>query len=62
MYIVLQPHSLTNPSDKYRVVDNQRWVEVYQGDKVTCGTVFEHADYAEAIAVSNRLNYAGSGT
>lgn len=35
MFIVLYPHSKTNNSDSYRVVDNQEWVSFVNGAKST---------------------------
>lgn len=51
MYIILQPNSQTNPSDKYRVVFNDDWMRYVNGATRTYAfTAFDTYDEAETVA------------
>lgn len=59
-YVVLQPNSSTNPSDKYRVVDYARWTEHADSNLVSPLPVkSEHDNFAEAEAAAAELNGTG---
>lgn len=45
-YIVLQRHSITNPSDKYAIVDCDEWTSFTYGS-ATVLAVKEYADTAQ---------------
>ncbi len=54
-YVVQQPHSNTNPSEKYRVTDYQSWLRFVNGD--SDGYEFtEHDTAVEAQREANRRN------
>lgn len=57
MFIILQPHSNTNPSDKFRVVDGYAW-QRYVNRAQTGGYTIagEHDNYIEAEAQRDELN------
>lgn len=57
MFIILQPHSNTNPSDKYRVVDHVAW-QRYVNRAQTGGYAVagEYASYQAAEAYALELN------
>ena len=52
--IVLQPHSNTNPSDHFRVVDYGKWLAHVNGDEpaypFTAYNKYEHARHAALVA------------
>lgn len=56
-YVIQQPHSSTNPTDKYRVVSYSAWLEAADSDGPTnLSAVSEHDDHASALAARNELN------
>ncbi len=55
--IVLQPRSLTNSSDKYRVVEFDEWRAVADGEKTAVATLGEFDSHAEASAFADDLNH-----
>lgn len=61
MFIILQPHSNTNPSDKYRVVDAEAWQRYVNGAQTGGYAVAgEYSSYPAAEAYAVELN-AGLG-
>lgn len=57
IYVVLQPHSNTNPSPKYRVVDADIWQHyVNKGQGAMCPVESSHDDHASAQAAADKLN------
>lgn len=57
MFIILQPHSNTNPSNKYRVVDAYAWQRFVNGAQTSGYAVAgSHADYQAAEAQRDELN------
>lgn len=55
-YVLLNPNSLTNPSDKYRVVKYQDWIRQADGVTVAMPVEFEADDRATAQQAADRLN------
>lgn len=55
-YVILNPHSLTNTSDKYRVVKYQDWIHNADGATMAITVEFEADDRAAAQQVADRLN------
>lgn len=60
-YMVLQPNSNTNPTDKYRVVDYDKWIDFRQGTRTRLDDVGEYRTYAEADRQRNTMNHAVNG-
>lgn len=57
MFVILQPHSNTNPTDKYRVVDGVAWARYVNGAQDRGYTVAgEHKTYEDAEAQRDELN------
>jgi hypothetical protein len=52
-YVVLQPHSLSNPTDKYRVAEFR---EVVDGGHIACPYIAQYATYPEAEAARDAHN------
>lgn len=59
-HITLQPHSLTNPSDKYRVVRFDDWRAFADGELHHLPCVAEFTESAVADAHRDELNDADS--
>lgn len=55
-YVVQQPHSQTNPSPYYRVVDYAAWMEYVNGAKRWLPVAGEFEDYGSAKFLCDRLN------
>lgn len=55
-YVILQPHSLTNPSDNYRVVEADEWTGHSQGREATYAVRGEFSTYPEAEKHRDQLN------
>lgn len=55
-YVVLQPHSLTNPSDSYRVVEFREWANEADGIGKGLPVRAEVGSYGEAEAIRDGLN------
>lgn len=55
-FVVLQPNSLTNHSDKYRVVDHKDWAAFANKAVKTIAIAGEFDTYPEAVAERDRLN------
>lgn len=55
-YIVLHPGSNTNPSDKYRVVDYDGWLDVIMGNATTVEPLSEHDNYKSAETAKDEAN------
>jgi len=55
MYVILHPHSNTNPSDNYRVVRYFDWADCIDGVKDTMPVAGEFATYPEAEELRNSL-------
>ena len=54
-FIVLQPHSITNPGDDYLVVQVRVWLAAYNaGIRLTGGSY--HKSYTEAANAADELN------
>lgn len=59
IYVILHPHSTTNPSDKYRVVDSDVWMRnVSAGTAEQTPAAGEHGTYAAAEQHRDQLNGA----
>ena len=56
MFVTLQPHSNTNPSDKYRVVDSTDWARYVNGDANSVAFAGEFDDFDDAVKLRDRLN------
>jgi hypothetical protein len=56
-FVVLQPHSRTNTSDKYRVVDHEAWVAFINGSAMVVPFAGQFDTYDEAKELRNRLNW-----
>lgn len=61
-YVILNPHSLTNPSDRYRVVDYGDWNRHADGRSPSLPVVSAHDSYASAQAAADGLNGVGSAS
>lgn len=58
-YVIQQPHSKTNSSDKFRIVIFDEWLDCVNGDRRGIPVVDEFDNYAEALKVLNRLRGEG---
>ena len=58
MFVTIQPHSNTNPSDKYRVVDSTDWARYVNGDANHVPFAGEFGSIDEAITLRDDLNAA----
>jgi hypothetical protein len=56
MFVTLQPHSNTNPSDKYRVVDSTAWARYVNGDANHVPFASEFDSIDDAIRLRDELN------
>lgn len=56
IYVVLHPHSNTNDSDKFLVVDNAAWVAYSNGETVLLPFEAECDTWKDAQAVQEALN------
>lgn len=57
MFVILQPHSNTNPTDKYRVVDGVAWASFVNDAQRNGYTIAgEHGTYEDAEAQRDELN------
>lgn len=57
MYVILHPHSITNPTKKYCVVNSQEWNAFATGACKRKFTVSaEYIEYKDAEAKRNELN------
>jgi hypothetical protein len=56
-YVILQPHSNTNHSDKYLVVDAQDWAAFVNKAKPSVAIAGEFSEYEKAVELQDRLNY-----
>jgi len=54
-YVALYPFSNTNPTKKFRVVDNDEWVAVLKGEK-TEYKYTEYDNFDDAVTARDRLN------
>ncbi|TDD97165.1 hypothetical protein [Actinomadura rubrisoli] len=54
-FVILQPNSSTNPSDKYRVVDNADWMAFINGGTKRVAYT-SHDTYEEAEKARDRAN------
>jgi hypothetical protein len=56
-YVILQPHSATNDTDRYQVVLNADWVAHADSDRATPLPVYsEHDTYASAVEAQTAAN------
>ncbi len=55
-YVVLSPHSQTNPSDRFRVVDYGGWRRYIDGDAGSYPVASDHGSRAEADTSAAVLN------
>lgn len=55
-YIVLQPHSNTNSSAKFRVVDDRNWIRYVNGASNSYAIAGERDDYDDALSLRDQLN------
>jgi hypothetical protein len=58
MFVTIQPHSNTNPSDKYRVVDSTDWARYVNGATKAVAYAGQFDNIDEAIELRDRLNGA----
>ena len=57
MFVILQPHSNSNPTDKYRVVDGIAWTSFVNGAQNNGYTIAgEHKTYDDAEVQRDELN------
>lgn len=56
IYVVLQPHSASNHSDKYRVVAAEDWAAYINGARKSVAVAGEHDTYAAAEHHRDQLN------
>lgn len=56
MFTVLQPHSNTNCSDKYLVVDDKSWIRYINRVSKSFVIAAEKDSYDEALTERDRLN------
>lgn len=56
MFVILQPHSRTNDSDEYRVVDSVTWQKFANGAANAYAIASRHTKYADAVIARDRLN------
>lgn len=59
-YVVLQPKSLTNPSDKHRIVRFSDWTNYSDGRRRALPVVAECDTYEQARARKDELNASGA--
>lgn len=57
-YVIQLPHSLTNPSDNYRVIEYTDWVDYTKGEKQAIVPAAEFRHYEDALARRDELNDA----
>lgn len=57
MYVVLQPHSNTNPSEKHRVAWDQDWQKFANG-AASSYAFTDFSSYVEAKSAADGLNTA----
>lgn len=55
-YVVLRPHSNTNPSAKHQVVDFDTWRAYVDGETTTYAVASAHDDHASAQTAADKLN------
>lgn len=55
-YIVQNPNSQTNPTDVYRVVNYQDWIDYTNGATTMLAVVGRFDNYGEAKLLCDRLN------
>jgi hypothetical protein len=58
MFVTLQPHSNTNPSDNYRVVDSTDWARYVNGASNSVPFAGEFGSIDDAITLRDDLNAA----
>lgn len=56
--ITQQPHSVTNPTDRYRVVLYENWIDFINGGTQVLAVESDHGSLAEANAARDELNRA----
>lgn len=57
MFIILQPHSNTNPTSHYRVVDSVAWQRFVNGAQASGYAIAgEHGTYEDAEVQRDELN------
>lgn len=56
MFVILQPHSNTNPSDNYRVVDSSDWARYVNGASNSIALAGQFNNYDDALALRDDLN------
>ena len=61
-YVVLQPHSNTNPSDYYRVSDSADWARFVNGEAAHVNYIGQFKDYADAGKCRDEFNGPGYGS
>lgn len=55
MFVIIHPHSNTNPTDKYRVLDSGDWAKFINGATTSYGyTTWD--TYPEALAARDKAN------
>lgn len=55
-YIIIRPHSNTNPTSRYRVADFAAWVKFVDGDTSSYPVESCHETNEEAQAAADKLN------
>jgi len=61
MFITLQPHSNTNDSDQFLVVDADGWQRFANGATTSYAIASQHDTFAEANAACATLNESAKG-
>jgi hypothetical protein len=56
MFVILQPHSNTNPSDNYRVVDDVDWARYADGASNNLAFAGQFDDYDDAVTLRDEMN------
>lgn len=66
MFVILQPHSNTNPTDKYQVVEYKNWNAFRSGDANALRVYSSHTEHPQAeasrawLGMNNRETPAGT--
>lgn len=55
-YVTLLPHSITNATSRYRVVDADKWQRYVNGEAASYPVESVHDDYDSAQEAADELN------
>lgn len=56
MYIILEPHSRTNATDEYLIVDATAWQRFANGSATAYDVIRSHTSHIDARASRDELN------